>query len=238
MPIVDSYTLLGSWPQTEVELSVEALAAGMQARGISRSLITHTNAIFYDAALGNDQVYQLCSQHAPLTPVAVINPLRYPNCLAEVDRCVDMGVQVFRLCPREHGYPFSGSVGPLREVLRALERADLVLVDLVGLCSPLLTADIGELLPVPTAFSVEAGELGTLLQAGRHSPHVWVETSGLTAGGALETAVEHLGANRVIFGSRSPLRSIGSAVMSVQFAELSEPDRLAVFEGNIQRLLG
>ena len=55
---------------------------------------------------------------------------------------------------------------------------------------------------------------------------------------AVEAAAQQLGAERVVFGSTAPLLSMGSAVMSVQYAELSEPDRTAIFEGNIQRLLG
>ncbi|HEU4754061.1 MAG TPA: hydrolase, partial [Armatimonadota bacterium] len=69
-------------------------------------------------------------------------------------------------------------------------------------------------------------------------PNVWVETSNLAAGGAIEAAVKGLGAERVVFGSGAPLRVLGSAVMSVQYAELSEADRGAVFEGNLQRILG
>lgn len=238
MPIIDSYTLVGSWPHAEVDLSVEALAAGMQARGVSQSLVTYTGAIFYNASLGNTQVMHLASQHQPLTAVAVINPFDYPACLDEISRCLDRGVRVFRLCPREHGYPFSGSVGPLREVLRKLEHARLLLVDVVGLPTPVITADIEELLPAPTAFTVDGTELSTILCAAKNGTNVWVETSRLDAGGAIEAAVKYLGANRVIFGSGSPLRSIGSAVMSLQYAELSDADRAAIFEGNVQRLLG
>ncbi|MCC2669734.1 MAG: putative metal-dependent hydrolase of the TIM-barrel fold [Armatimonadetes bacterium] len=238
MPIIDSYTLVGSWPQAEVDLSVEALAAGMQARGVSQSLVTYTGAIFYHSAMGNTQVMHLASQHQPLTAVAVINPFDYPDCLDEVNRCLDRGVKVFRLCPREHGYPFSGSFGPLREVLRRLEMARLLLVDVVGLPAPVIAADVEDLLPVPTAFTVDGTGLSTLIYAAKQGPNVWVETSRLDAGGAVEAAVKHIGANRVIFGSGSPLRAIGSAVMSVQYAELSEADRLSVFEGNVQRVLG
>jgi len=237
LPIIDSYTLLGAWPLAEVDLSVEALAAGMQARGISHSLVTHTSAIFYNPTIGNEQVINLCSQHQPLLPVAVINPLLYPDCLAEIDRCLGKGVRAFRLCPREHGYPFSSAVGPLRNVLRKLEAAKLLLVDVVGLPAPVITADVEDLLPVPTAFTVDAAGLGTILAAGRLGQNIWVETSGLEAGGAVEAAVRNLGANRVIFGSTSPLRGIGSAVMSVQYAELSEADRAAIFEGNVQRIM-
>lgn len=238
MPAIDCYTLLGTWPQTEVDLTLEALAAGMQARQVGRSLVTHTNAIFYDSALGNEEAVQLCKPHAALTPVAVLNPLRYPACLEELDRRLEQGTRAFRLCPREHGYPFSGAVGPLREVLSRLDRAAFLLVDLVALACPQLTADVAELLPVPTALSIQSDCLGLAIQAGRGNPNLWVETSALEAGGALEAAVEHLGAARVVFGSRAPLRTLGSAVMSVQYAQISDADRSAIFEGNLQRALG
>src|SRR3569833_3875542 len=117
----------------------------MQARGITRSLVTHTTAIFYDQTLGNDMAIQTCAQHQPLEAVAVINPLVYPQCLAEIDRCLERGVKLFRLCQRAHRYPFSGSVGPLRECLRRLEAAKLVLVDVVGLPAPVLSTDVAEL---------------------------------------------------------------------------------------------
>jgi hypothetical protein len=236
VPIIDCYTLLGPAPRAEVDLSVEALAGEMQARQVTRALVTHTAAIFYDQRLGNQQAAEVCAKHAPLTPTAVINPLDYPGCMEEIERGGGHGL--FRLCPREHGYPFSASVGPLRECLAALRGAKLILVDLVGLPAPVLSPDAAELLPVPTAFSTDAAGLGTLIHAGKQSPNVWAETSHLDAGGALEAAAQHLGAERVIFGSTAPLLSMGSAVMSVQYAELSEADRTAIFEGNVQRLLG
>jgi hypothetical protein len=238
VPIIDCYTLLGAWPQAGADLSVEALAAGMQARGVGRSLVTHTTAIFYDQTLGNEQAAQLCGQFEPLSPVAVINPLEYPDCLDEVKRRLEQGIQAFRLCPREHAYPFCGTVGPLREVLRSLEPARLVLVDVAGLPAPVVASDIEDLLPSPTAFTVDAAGLGTVIQAARQGKNVWVETSRLDAGGALEVAVRHMGAERIVFGSGAPLRTLGSAVMTVQYAEVSDADRNAIFEGNVQRLLG
>jgi len=236
MPITDCYTLLGAWPDAEVDLSVEALAAAMQARSITRALVTHTSAMFYDPPSGNDEALALCKQHAPLEAVAVINPLIFPACLEEIDRCFNAGVRVFRLCPRQHGYPLSGQVGPLRDVLRKLEFARLILADVADLPAPGLTADLAEMLPTATAFTVTGVGLGLVLQAGRYGPNVWVETSRLDAGGAIEAAVRHLGPERVIFGSEAPLRSSGSAVMSVQYADIEESARAAIFEGNLQRL--
>jgi hypothetical protein len=237
VPITDSHTLLGVWPRAEIDLSIEALAAGMQARNITRSLVTHTTAIFYHMSMGNQAAIQLASQHAPLTAVAVLNPLDYPACLEEAERRLEQGVQVFRLCPREHAYPLSGQVGPLRELLRRLEGARLILADVAGLPAPVVAADLVDLLPVPTALTVDGAGLGTVLHAAKQGPNLWIETSALTAGGALEAAVRNIGAERVIFGSGSPLRALGTAVMSVQYADLSEGDRAAIFEGNAARVL-
>lgn len=237
MPIIDAYTLIGAWPQAEVDLSVEALAAGMQARSVGHSLVTHTAAIFYNQTVGNDQCIELCSRHAPLHPVAVLNPLDYPQCLREAEKRLAQGVRAFRLCPREHGYPFSGRVGPLRELLRALEGVKVLFVDLADLPAPVLTSDIDELLPAPTVATVTAAGLGTVLHCANGTPNLWVETSRLEAGGAIEAAVEHLGAPRVVFGSGAPLRSLGSAVMSLQFAELDEATRTAIFETSLAKAM-
>jgi predicted TIM-barrel fold metal-dependent hydrolase len=237
VPIIDCNTLLGSWPHSEVDLSLEALAAAMQARGVGRSLVTHTTAVFYDMQIGNDLVVQLARQHQPVLPVAVINPLRYPACLEEIERRLQQGVRVFRFSPGEHGYPFAPNVGPLREALRQLEAAKLLLVDVTGVPAPVVGSGIDELLPVPTAFTVDAEGLGTILHAGKLGPNVWVETSRLESGGTIEAAVTHLGANRVLFGSGAPLRSLASAVRSLQFVEMSDADRQAIFEGNAQRAL-
>jgi hypothetical protein len=237
VPIIDAYTLLGAWPETDVELSVEALAAGMQARGVGRCLVTHTTAIFYDTTLGNDQALALGKQHQAVIPVAVVNPLRYPGCLDEAERYLAQGVHAFRLCPREHDYPFSASVGPLVELLGRLSRARLLLVDVSGVRAPGISADIVSHLPVPTAFTTTEEGLGLVIEAGKRSQNVLAETSALDAGGAVEAAAKHLGVNRVLFGSAAPLKTLGAAVMSVQYAELPEPDRAAIFEGNVQRIM-
>ena len=59
----------------------------------------------------------------------------------------------------------------------------------------------------------------------------------LLAAGALDAAAEAAGADRLLFGSRSPLLSLGSALQSLEFTELSDTDRRAVLGGNLERLL-
>jgi len=125
LAIIDCYTLLGAWPQAEVDLSIEALASGMQARSVSRSLVTHTAAIFYDASVGNSQAVEACAQHDPLTPVAVINPLEYPDCLDEVNRCLEKGIVVFLCDNRTASGKGAASAWPAYKRLGASELADI-----------------------------------------------------------------------------------------------------------------
>ena len=237
MPTLDCNTLVGLWPYDELDLSPQTLLAGMQKRSISRSVITHTTAIFYDTASGNDACLAIAREHQPLVPCAVINPLGSPLATLEVARCQTAGFRIFRLCPREHGYPFSGQVGGLREVLAALADASLLLVDLVGLPEPCITEDIPELLPAPTVFTVRDAQLGGIFRASRSSPRVLAETSHLTGGRVLETVVRHMGPERLLFGSGAPLLSIGSAVTSIQYAEMDDATRKGVFEGNLARAM-
>jgi predicted TIM-barrel fold metal-dependent hydrolase len=62
-------------------------------------------------------------------------------------------------------------------------------------------------------------------------------TRGTEAAGALEAAVAAVGAARLVFGSGSPHYSLGSALMSVQFAAISDADRTAILGDNIANLL-
>jgi len=237
VPILDCNTLVGVRPQDELDVSPNALLATMKKWGVSRSIVTHTAAVYYNTAAGNDAVIEVARQHPALVAAAVINPLRSPLADLEVLRCQTAGVRIFRLCPREHGYPFSGRVGGLRAVLEALDGCRLILVDLVGLPEPCLTDDLAEALPAPTVFTVTDEQLGAAFRLGGRSPRVLIETSQLVGGGVLETAARHLGADRLLFGSGAPLLSLGSAVTSVQYAEFTDAQRQDIFEGNMTRVM-
>ncbi|MBI3909305.1 MAG: amidohydrolase family protein [Armatimonadetes bacterium] len=237
MPVIDCNTLLGFWPGSAARtLTPEALLESMRARGVGRSLVWHTAAVCYSASVGNSLAVEAARAHPELLPVAVIDPRDYPGCQAEITTRLGEGVRVFRFCPAEHGYPFSAQYAPLAVALGALDEARLVCVHL-GLATP-LGADIAPLLVRPTVFTLPASRLGEIVALAQQSPAVHVEVSGLLVGGAIEAAVQHLGAPRVLFGSASPLMALGSAITAVQYAEISDADRAALLEGNAARLLG
>ena len=70
------------------------------------------------------------------------------------------------------------------------------------------------------------------------SPNVLVETSGFDAtAGFIEMAVEELGAERIIFGSHLPSRSLGTELGKVTGAEVSEKAKHLILGENYRNLL-
>ncbi len=100
-------------------------------------------------------------------------------------------------------------------------------------------AELAARFPDQTFICAHAGgnwELG--LRAVRGSPNIVVETSGFDAtAGFIEMAVRELGAERVLFGSHLPSRSLGTELGKVLFAQISEDDKKRILGANFRRLL-
>ena len=82
------------------------------------------------------------------------------------------------------------------------------------------------------------GEWERGIRAVRDSPNILIETSGFDAtAGFLEMAVRDVGAERIVFGSHLPSRSLGTELGKVIGAGLSERDRKLILGENFRNLL-
>jgi predicted TIM-barrel fold metal-dependent hydrolase len=252
LPLIDAHVVFGFWPVEKVDLSVDALQAAMHARSVAQGLAYSAKALFYDAREGNDDTVAVCAQRPELLPVAVLDPRSYPACLEEAQQRLAKGVRVFRLFPDRHGYPID--FAPAAELLEELA-GQVVIVATSQLGAPTALARLLGAEGPHIGREVEAGShwsasgcrvilelgsealLGEALAALRRCPCLELTTRGTEAAGALEAAVAAVGAARMVFASGAPLCSLGSALMSVQFAALSEPDRTAILGDNLDRLL-
>jgi len=83
------------------------------------------------------------------------------------------------------------------------------------------------------------GEWERGIQAIRDSPNVLIETSGFDAtAGFIEMAVREIGAERIIFGSHLPSRSLGTELGKIVGADISEEQKKLIFGENYRKLLG
>jgi len=82
------------------------------------------------------------------------------------------------------------------------------------------------------------GEWEKGIRAVHDSPNVLIETSGFDAtAGFIEMAVRELGADRIIFGTHLPSRSLGTELAKVITANIAENEKRDILGANFRRLL-
>jgi len=82
------------------------------------------------------------------------------------------------------------------------------------------------------------GEWEQGIRAVQNSPNVLIETSGFDAtAGFIEMAVRELGAERIVFGSHLPSRSLGTELGKIIAAEITEEQKKLILGENYRRLL-
>lgn len=83
------------------------------------------------------------------------------------------------------------------------------------------------------------GEWERGIRAVQSTPNILVETSGFDAtAGFIEMAVRELGAERIVFGSHLPSRSLGTELGKIVGADISEQDKRRILGETFRRLLG
>ena len=76
------------------------------------------------------------------------------------------------------------------------------------------------------------------LEAAQRYPNLHVETSSLAHFDGVETAVDRIGHERVLFGTGGPGRAHQAPLNAVLLAELSADQKRAILAGNAGRLFG
>jgi predicted TIM-barrel fold metal-dependent hydrolase len=240
LPIVDACTLFGPWPQHAADLSVELLLQVMSQNNIVRSLATATTGIFYDYRQGNAETLLAARNHPQhIYPVATLDPRAYPDCLDEAERRAGEGFRLFRFFSDRQHWPLR--YAPFRELLRKCDELGVpvaVTVAHPGECTEL--ADAVAFTQAPLLLSgVTSQNLGEALSVMRGDAKFYIETTQLTAPGALEAvrdAAPH-GAERLVFASYSPLRYLSTALAPILTSSLSNEHKALVLGGNVSRLL-
>jgi predicted TIM-barrel fold metal-dependent hydrolase len=108
-----------------------------------------------------------------------------------------------------------------------------------GESTPAELADLAEHFPEQKFVCAHAGgQWQRGIRAVRSLPNVLIETSGFDAtAGFIEMAVGELGADRILFGSHLPSRSLGTELAKILGAETSEHDKRLMLGENFRRLL-
>jgi len=108
-----------------------------------------------------------------------------------------------------------------------------------GASTPSELAEVAAKFPEQKFICAHAGgEWQRGIRAVQNSPNILVETSGFDASaGFIEMAVRELGAERIVFGSHLPSRSLGTELSKVIAADISKADKRLILGENFRKLI-
>jgi hypothetical protein len=108
-----------------------------------------------------------------------------------------------------------------------------------GASTPSELAEVAAKFPEQKFICAHAGgEWQRGIRAVQNSPNILVETSGFDASaGFIEMAVRELGAERIVFGSHLPSRSLGTELSKVTAANIIEADKCLILGENFRQLI-
>ena len=218
-----------------------ALLAAMEHHGVNTSVALSTRAVYFDAAEGNRETKQeAASSDGKLIPAAVLDPRR-PS-----PERTGGGARVLVLLPGLQRYPLPYT--PLTELLRTLAQLGGAAAAAIpiwweasraGDATAILATLKETSYPAPIILGGVSGDnLMEALAAAKVLPdQVHIATNGLRGIGEVSQAVAMVGAQRVVFASGAPNRSLGAAIATIHQAALSPEEMALVLGGNARRLL-
>ena len=247
--IIDTNGYCGKWPYWKPKYDgVEDLIRIMDAHRIQSAAICSTRGIFMDWIEGNEEALALTSAHPDrLIPFGTFCPGSFKSDLEPLKGHFERGLRGLRLFPQHHLYRLSEEPDIHLAVEIAAQAGAPILIPVRLLMDwrlpTLAVPDVGSLAgsfpQVPIILGgVNYGELREALRVLRKYPNVLLETSCFQILKGIESLVEALGADRILFGANLPLQSALCQLEKVLAAEISDSDRERILGGNAEGLLG
>jgi len=253
--MIDANCLLGAYPFRRLPFeTADALLRKMDQIGIERAAVSRLEAVFYkDVQVANEELFRIVEGHVDrFWPIAVINPT-LPSWEEDFTECQKLGMRGVRLHPNYHGYsPASLEAVRLVEKTAALGLPVVISMGiedtrhhhrqfLVPDVSPGETAQLINYLPNATYLIAGATCSVCLAIEGllEDPTNVHYDLSRVQGPvGDVALLVGRMGAGRILFGSNLPLHVPESAQLSIDTADISEPEKDLIRQGNARRLLG
>ncbi|HYA21888.1 MAG TPA: amidohydrolase family protein [Thermoproteota archaeon] len=222
----------------KVDISFEMLEKIIEQNKVTKAVTLSLKGVLYDYVEGNAETLRKCGESRDLVPAATIDPRKYTGAVADVSALADQGFRVLRLFPDLQEWPVR--FAPVRSIIHELHHARIPLmvnaltygvatemVDMVGEHSfPLILSGIGYWV---------LSEVIVLMKSARN---IFVETSYLDSPDAIEVLVHEVGADRILFGSNTPMTYFRGPYLSVAKADISDQEKEMIFHLNAEKILG
>jgi len=235
--VIDIHTVFGPWPGAMADTSLKSLLEILEKNQISQAFCASSMGILIDGEAGNELTAETCSNNARLLAAGAVNPAATLHAGEVVDKAVENGVRLFFLFPETQRWePDSLHAAALLAKLAETGCAALVEASKPGTATKLARA-AGELDMPLIMCGADMNTLVEALAAAEAAPRFGFCSHSLIAAGALELAVSRLGAERIYFGSFSPVLYCSPSLLRAKYADLQEREKQAILGGNARRFV-
>ena len=217
---------------------LDTLVAERRSHGIRLSLASSLLATWADGPTGNRLAAEAAADPANgLAAIAVVGPRRTGHAGRLVDEAERSGAVGYRLDGWDGTTPPPESVHEVLRAVAATGRPLLVPIARFGAASVIGAATDGLGIPVVLLGAHYMHIVDDVAAAVRY-PHLHLETSALAHYRAIETVVGSIGAERLLFGTGSPIRAAASPISAILAASIPDEAKRAILGGNAVRLFG
>ncbi|WP_232661295.1 amidohydrolase family protein [Pseudonocardia sp. TRM90224] len=229
---LDVDVLIGAFPDRDGPAGdPAAVAATLGAHRIATGAAANLRAALFDMRSGNDE---MLATGAPFVPVAVAD-LRDPiGAARELERVAERGARAVRLFPDEQGV--EAGFPSVRHV--AKKAVALGLTVLTGGDVRRFWRPFAGLGATVVFLDTHFYHLGDFIVAALDEPGFHTSTRLLNSPDALETVAAHVGADRLLYGSRAPHYEPLVPLLRLATGGLDAEQVAAVAGGTARRLLG
>ncbi|MBA2450072.1 MAG: amidohydrolase family protein [Chloroflexi bacterium] len=247
--LIDGHTHIGRLHGWRWE--AELLLASADEIGADVVLCSHLASIFYSLDDGNRELGEAMRDHPGrlLGYVAIPSGRLGPAAVEAIDRYVGeygmVGVKIYST-PRAKARPERLLSVAEPGMLPVVEHTATLHLPVLAHATPDESAWLAERVPEATIVmahmggtAIAEGDWVRAIDAAAAWPNVYLDTASSTVdAGMLELAIEAIGAERILFGTDTPLLDPHAQLARVIGADLTDSDRALILGENLARLLG
>ncbi|MGH9449866.1 MAG: amidohydrolase family protein [Terriglobia bacterium] len=241
--IVDAHVHIGRSARLQIAADASMLVRIADEMGFDKICCTDLTALFYDMHEGNRLLYNEMRRYPDrIIGYASLHSTRFgQEALEEIDRCYEeygmRGLKIYSTPEMSIAEP---AMIPILE--KCVDRGMPILSHTTPAECDYLMAAVPEcklMMAHAGGQPYAKGDWNRAIMSAQRFPNLYLETASSTIdAGFLEAAVATLGAEKIIFGTDTPLLDPHVQRSKIMESEMSSEARGLIMGGNILRLMG
>jgi uncharacterized protein len=241
--VIDFHGHVGQWERYGMDDDPALLLRAMDAAGIDRACLF--NIFHPDGSTANDRTARYVAQQPErFVGFAYVSPLLPQTLVPELTRAIDiLGLRAIKLYPPYTPWPLHEP--PWHPIYEFAHDRGLTILFHTGPEPQSFPKWIGEIAGDYPRANFVAGHAGNTpleraqaIAAAQRHPNVYLETcSTFRTPGVIEQLVAEAGADRILFGSDTPLMDPRPQLGKILTAQIKDADKRQIIGLNAQRLL-